>query len=66
MSWSTFSDYEIIGVVKVVTAGVDSFNGILSPLWVGRCSVFCTSRHCWVGWALTLLQTGAPVHVLVA
>lgn len=63
---TALGDDEVVGVVEVVAAGVDSLEGILGSLWVATVGVLCTGRQGWVGLALALVQTGTLVHVLVA
>ena len=40
--WTALGDDEVVRVVEVVTAGVDSLDGVLGALWIVR--IFRTSR----------------------
>ena len=50
---AALGDDEVVGVVEVVAAGVDSLDGVLGSLWI--VGVFGTTRQGWVGLALALL-----------
>ena len=50
---ATLGDDEVVRVVEVVTACVDSLDGVLGALWI--VGIFHTSRQAWVGLALALL-----------
>jgi len=41
---TALGDDEVVGVVEVVAAGVDSLEGILGSLWVATVGVLCTGR----------------------
>jgi len=44
MCGTALGDDEVVGVVEVVAAGVDSLEGILGSLWVATVGVLCTGR----------------------
>lgn len=64
MSWTTLGYDQVVWVIQVITAALDLFHRVLGSLWVA--DEFWGSGQGWLGLALSLVKSGALVHVLVS